>query len=538
MFFGFVVGIPWNDSGLPRNPRWYVLCIPRLSNGFRGWILRCNEDSDTNPRFDRTGMDDEDAKQTPATTEIDATRPLAAFVVMGDVGRSPRMIRHAQAAKDRQFRAVLVGYQGTPVPTDVETRTFLPATASPHLPKTMAAALKFLATVFSLAKVLWNMPKAYAVVLQAPPAFPAALICWLYTRLVRATFVVDWHNYGDTILAMELGNEHVMVKIARAGDRIVAALADGNLCVSKALKLDLQRRFGIPATVLYDRPHEYLEAPEGEGRKLLLERCLGEDSYQALTHRQAALAVTSTSWTIDEDFDLLLDALKLYDEAARATPCATKSRSRRSSRFRAGLRARTAVHQESDVSWKGDPSAQSFGGSHDTRSAEGCFDELPDIWLVVTGKGPRQKEYKEKVEALDLKHVVIQMVWVQAEDFPLLLATMDLGISMHSSSSGLDLPMKVVDMFAAGIPVLAYQYECIQKELVHANQNGCLFKNAEELCRQLQRLLCYHPQKTSFYWTLKEGAMAEFGRKSWEQEWMFNAMPMLFGLKCADCVDT
>lgn len=483
-------------------------------------------------------MDDEDAKRMPATKEIDGTRPLAAFVVMGDVGRSPRMIRHAQAAKDRQFRAVLVGYQGTPVPADVETRTFLPATASPHLPKTMATALKFLSTVFSLARVLWKMPKAYAVVLQAPPAFPAALICWLYTKFVRATFVVDWHNYGDTILAMELGNDHTMVKVARAGDRIVAALADGNLCVSKALKLDLQRRFGKPATVLYDRPHEYFEAPEGKERKELLERCLGADSYQALTRRQAALAVTSTSWTIDEDFDLLLDALRLYDEAARMTLRETEPHSRSSIRLRTGLHARTAVEQESDVSGKGDALVQSFGGSHDTASAERSFDELPDIWLVVTGKGPRQKEYKEKVKELDLKHVVIQMVWAQAEDFPFLLAAMDLGISMHSSSSGLDLPMKVVDMFAAGIPVLAYRYECIGNELVHANQNGCLFENAEELSHQLQRLLCYHPHKTPLYWKLKEGAKAEFDRKSWEQEWTFNAMPMLLGLKCADCVDT
>lgn len=178
---------------------------------------------------------------------------------------------------------------------------------------------------------------------------------------------------------------------------------------------------------------------------------------------------------------------------------------------------------------KGGPSVQACEGSHDSISTKG-FDELPDLWLVVTGKGPRQKEYKEKVKALDLKHIVIQMVWVQAEDFPLLLATMDLGISMHSSSSGLDLPMKVIDMFAAGIPVLAYHYECIGKELVHENQNGCLFKNAEELYHRLRHLLRCHPQKTAYYWKLKEGAMAEFDRKSWEQEWTCKAMPMLLGL--------
>ena len=76
------------------------------------------------------------------------------------------------------------------------------------------------------------------------------------------------------------------------------------------------------------------------------------------------------------------------------------------------------------------------------------------------------------------KKVSIDTVWLDADDYPFLLSICDLGVCLHYSSSGVDLPMKVVDMFGAGIPVLAIKFKALT-ELVKDGYNGFIFNNRE-----------------------------------------------------------
>ncbi|KAJ2568360.1 mannosyltransferase [Coemansia sp. RSA 1813] len=206
----------------------------------------------------------------------------------------------------------------------------------------------------------------------------------------------------------------------------------------------------------------------GNAETLLTWQCT--DGTVEMRKDRPMLIVSSTSWTADEDFSILLDALARYDRVAT---------------------------ELGDIS-------------------NGVNKQLPRLAVLITGKGPLRTYYEQEIRKLKLRKVHIATAWLSAEDYPLVLGSADLGVSLHTSSSGLDLPMKVVDMLGCGTPVCAYAFSCIG-ELVTAD-NGVVFGDAEELAQQIQGLASQLDDEHGMYGRLLQGA-ARFHEIDWDSNY-------------------
>jgi len=83
------------------------------------------------------------------------------------------------------------------------------------------------------------------LIMQNPPAIPTIPICWFYCVLTGTQFIIDWHNYAYSLMALSLGKNHILVKLAKAIEVIFGRRATNNFCVTKAMKNDLENRWAI-----------------------------------------------------------------------------------------------------------------------------------------------------------------------------------------------------------------------------------------------------------------------------------------------------
>jgi beta-1,4-mannosyltransferase len=144
-----------------------------------------------------------------------------------------------------------------------------------------------------------------------------------------ARLIIDWHNYGYTILGLGLGEGHPVVALASLIEAVFGRMGHDHFCVTNAMQADLAAHWGVKqARALHDRPPPFFQpTPKGEQHDLFERIAATREAFEGgecddggtvmtssagvLRSDRPALLVSSTSWTPDEDFSVLLAALQV-----------------------------------------------------------------------------------------------------------------------------------------------------------------------------------------------------------------------------------
>ncbi|KAJ2505944.1 mannosyltransferase, partial [Coemansia sp. RSA 2049] len=203
-----------------------------------------------------------------------------AVLVLGDIGQSPRMQYHALSLARAGHSVEFVGYKGSKPMESLLTspkiniryvRTLPRPTAMPQPVFYAYAPIKIVCQTFMLLwMLLVTMPRLDYMIIQNPPAIPTLAVARICTCLTDTRLIIDWHNYGYTILGLKLGEGHLVTRLAKC--------------------------------------------THGGDIETLLTRQLTDGAVEMRKDRPM-LIVSTTSWTADEDFSLLLKALAHYDSS-------------------------------------------------------------------------------------------------------------------------------------------------------------------------------------------------------------------------------
>ncbi|KAK7509927.1 putative beta-1,4-mannosyltransferase [Phyllosticta citriasiana] len=401
------------------------------------------------------------------------------IVVLGDIGRSPRMQYHAMSLARLGYAVDIIGYKESDIHPALNSNDRVHVFPIPPWPGKWQTDDRRLFVLMAPLKVIWQTWGLFAamsyetrparfVLVQNPPSIPTLLVARVACILRNTAFCIDWHNFGHSILALKLGQSHPLVLISHFYEYAVTKNAPINFTVTAAMARVLREKHGRTGVIpLYDRPPAHFQpcASAAARREGLLSLARQQNwLIDSLSSTPPKIIVSSTSWTPDEDFSLLLNALSSYSTSAQTT-------------------------------------------------------SLPPVIAIITGKGPQKELYLDKIANMEkdgqLTHVRILTAWLSIEDYARLLSYADLGVSLHTSSSGVDLPMKVVDMFGAGLPVAGWDRFEAWSELVQEGINGRGFGSAEALGELLVELLSDDGKQLQ---RLRKGAEKETQRR-WDEEW-------------------
>lgn len=408
------------------------------------------------------------------------------IIVMGDLGHSPRMCYHAVSFSKHGYSVFLCGYLESQPPEEIvddaniEIYPINPIKNTGQISFVLFAVKKVIIQICQLLRLLFQFKGSELVMIQNPPCIPLLAVTLLQVRLfsTNTKIAIDWHNLNYSILRLKYHNkENFLVKFLKLYEKYLGRFADFHITVTEKMKHFLVNEFHFLETKIipfHDRPGPQfvpradLDITKNEFIKRL-------DLYSDIPSiEDYCIVVTATSFTPDENLDILLNALLEYDKKV-------------------------------------------------------SLENLPPLLIIITGKGPLKQEFLRRVTSTKfLSSIIIRSDWLSMEDYAKVLAFADLGISLHTSSSGLDLPMKILDYFGCGLPVITLNFPAIS-ELVKDGENGLVTNPSRHLVEQdkeICRLLVQVFSQNSVLERIMKGALAE-SMFRWDQNWNENLAPYL-----------
>ena len=430
------------------------------------------------------GHDQRDGGTTQTEQHVDS-HMRTAVIVLGDLGLSPRMQNHALSLAEAGHDVDLIGLEGSPPMGAVANHprihchrlsdgAFKGRARGGVRRFVLASTARAAGHGVALLRKLMRVPKPDVILAQVPPAVPTLAVASTAARLRGARLVIDWHNLSHTIAAVRLGESHRAVKSISRSERRWARRAGGHLSVSQALADWLLREYKVKATVLYDRPPNAFTRQTDSAASELWAR-LAKDTPPAAG--RPPLVVSPTSWTLDEDFDLLLEALE---------------------------RADRRIGNDKP---QGSPQA-------------------PDLAVVLSGRGPLRDAFNARLARRHFKHLSVRTDWVEPADYPTLIGMADLGVCLHQSSSGLDLPMKLADFRGASVPVAAFDYAPVIGEVLTTGREGVLFRDPGELASVLVAVATKNSDPSSAL-VQSRAWLREHPAERWEDHWRERALTLV-----------
>lgn len=187
-------------------------------------------------------------------------------IVFGDIERSPRMRYHCKSLVERGFHVDLIAYKGrsdTPV-INPSNPCIIPLLQPPKL----EYKNKFIYIIMGLLRVLkqffrvvfivlFSPSKPKFILIQNPPAIPTLLLAQTLSFLLYTPLIIDWHNFGYSIMALEHSPRHWIPQVAKWYEKVLGSRAYAHLTVTRAMGDEL-KSWPVKGKIvtLYDKPPE------------------------------------------------------------------------------------------------------------------------------------------------------------------------------------------------------------------------------------------------------------------------------------------